>query len=1311
MADKEVSTKKQPEVLKVAPATKPASTTSETKMRSGLIFAAIGVFAAIIFGLFYLFVFAPNIPNASLGWFLFSFATGLTMIVMPCTLPLAFVIVPLSMGKGMIKGISMAVAFGVGVAITLSLYGVAAALLGGLAIDALGADLESVKNWVYFIAGGFALIFALSEIGLLNIHMPSYSGAAPAFIQKRQELLKALFLGMFLGNVGVGCPHPATPLILIEIASSGDVIYGWFLFLIHAIGRVLPLLLLAFLAILGVNGLNWLMARKETVERTTGWAMVFVAGFILTLGLFSHDWWVNSGIHSALEVVTQESRLTGIVNETLGTDVAHAHGLEEGEGLFGLPLHWGSWFLVLLWIVPIWWWWFRKRKRMYSHPSFKIKELEKEIDRIETDRRQIESMTNMEELDQSFDLGASQATLDELEKARRESTERAKSGEEGVFADATAREYEVKVLNLHRNYLIAVTIMLALVFVYFMPTNFYLKSMIGGDHHAVGTASDGHTDHSHAAVDFDMTGAHQMPDGSIMNASGEILTGAHMMEDGTIMFADGTMMGGEGMMGGGMNVFTTDARNLPEATGPVFVDLADGDSYDITAAYVQNEVGNRTLRMLAYNGSIPGPFIRVDEGSEVTINFTNDTDIDQTIHSHGVRLDNNSDGVPYVTQDPVPPGGTYTYTIRFDDPGAFWYHPHTREDYGQELGLYGNYFVDPSDSEYWSAVNREVPLVIDDILIENDKISAFYENHTNFALIGRFGNEYLVNGVQDFTTTVREGEVIRFFITNVSNARTYNLSIPGARIKRVGADLGKFERETYEESLLISPAERLVVEVYFENEGAYKLMNTTPDGETELARFLATDSAPAVSYEDEFNVLRTNSEVVSEFEDFRSYLPQVPDKELLLTIDLAGMAVDHSMHTGHGDAAPVASAVSTDRMDKIQWDDPIQSDRVNKTPMIAWQMKDVRTGKVNMDIDDWNFKVGDLVKIRLTNDANADHVMQHPIHFHGQQFVVLEENGVENKNLAWKDTVLVFPGETVDILVDMNNPGEWMNHCHIAEHLHAGMMLGFRVENMDGTAPGDEYRSTVSDSEMQQMHSSGDIGNMDQMMDMTPQETQTTTQPEGPSPYNYTDDLADSTYSVRADKQIFKAGRVDSSMLSFFDSAGNPVSLSGVPERALNVVFVKSDNTTWFETYPGNTAFPEAPAAPAPSNENVPGTPGFDESMPHSHSFLGINRALAHGEIIDDGHHLGNTGRTYTVPVNFPSAGNYKGYVEFILEGEENMPPRVATFSVDVTSYAFSIDDFGWSVWQERLILTILSILLIIPLVFGVRRYINEKKV
>lgn len=328
----------------------------------------LGLLAVFVFGLLWLLL-GSNANPEGLGWFIFAFIAGLSMIVLPCTLPLAFVIVPLSMGKGLQKGVGIALSFGLGVAITLSLYGIAAALVGQAAIGSLGAPLEVVKNWVYFIAGIFAYLFALGEIGLLKFHMPTYSGAAPAFIQKQGDFLKAFLLGMFLGNVGVGCPHPATPLILIEIASSGNVFYGWTLFFTHAIGRVLPLLVLAFLGVMGVNGLQWIVARKDRVERATGVAMVFVAGFILTLGLFSHDWWVNSGIHTQLEKLTQEETLLEVLRGNLNSTVTHSHGIATGTGLFGLPLWLGSPFMIVLWLIPLWWMWLKRRRQIEEIPE------------------------------------------------------------------------------------------------------------------------------------------------------------------------------------------------------------------------------------------------------------------------------------------------------------------------------------------------------------------------------------------------------------------------------------------------------------------------------------------------------------------------------------------------------------------------------------------------------------------------------------------------------------------------------------------------------------------------------------------------------------------------------------------------------------------------------------------------------------------------------------------------------------------------------------------------------------------------------
>jgi len=132
--------------------------------------------------------------------------------------------------------------------------------------------------------------------------------------------------------------------------------------------------------------------------------------------------------------------------------------------------------------------------------------------------------------------------------------------------------------------------------------------------------------------------------------------------------------------------------------------------------------------------------------------------------------------------------------------------------------------------------------------------------------------------------------------------------------------------------------------------------------------------------------------------------------------------------------------------DKIEWEDTMPGmNRMMTSENTVWKIIDAQTGKANMDIA-WTFQQGDLVKIRLYNDPRGAHPMQHPIHFHGQRFVVLSTNGVENTNLVWKDTTLVPSGDTVDLLVEMSNPGTWMAHCHIAEHLHSGMMFEYTVQ-------------------------------------------------------------------------------------------------------------------------------------------------------------------------------------------------------------------------------------------------------------------------
>ena len=154
-----------------------------------------------------------------------------------------------------------------------------------------------------------------------------------------------------------------------------------------------------------------------------------------------------------------------------------------------------------------------------------------------------------------------------------------------------------------------------------------------------------------------------------------------------------------------------DPMTLPEARPSEMVTLADGDTLDVGVTLVRRTIRGHTMAMYGYNGQYPGPLIRADRGSTVVVRVTNEIRMPTTVHWHGVRIDNRFDGVPGLTQDPIEPGESFTYEVNVPDAGMFWYHPHVREDVQQDLGLYGNLLVVPSDPRYYGPAHREEMLV------------------------------------------------------------------------------------------------------------------------------------------------------------------------------------------------------------------------------------------------------------------------------------------------------------------------------------------------------------------------------------------------------------------------------------------------------------------------------------------------------------------------------------------------------------------------------------------------------------------------
>lgn len=417
----------------------------------------------------------------------------------------------------------------------------------------------------------------------------------------------------------------------------------------------------------------------------------------------------------------------------------------------------------------------------------------------------------------------------------------------------------------------------------------------------------------------------------------------------------------------------------------------------LTAASAEVEVQpGRRLPLWAFNGSVPGPLLKVKKGDRLVVHFTNALPESSSIHWHGVRVPAEMDGSE-LTQSPVLPGQSFTYDFTALDPGTYWYHPHLDSSAQVGLGLYGALVVEDAEEP---PLGDPVTLVLSDLSVSSDGGVLPGDNSGWFGdYFGREGDLRLVNGRVMPVLRGRAGAPQRWRVVNASRARYWKFKIPKATVRRVGGDDGLAARPLEVSEVFLVPGERgeYWVRPEVENTGPVPLWWEDSD------RFhIGTPRAP-----EQFMKL----EVV----DAPRADGGAGPPESLRTIEPLDTAGARARKVELGEkVGPSGTAVLT--IDGVTWQESM-------APLLA--------------------TVGETEVWEVANTTNYDH----PFHLHGFQFQVLTTGNAPWPVLEWKDTVNLVAHQSVRFAVKWDDrPGMWMFHCHILDHVGLGMMAMLQLQ-------------------------------------------------------------------------------------------------------------------------------------------------------------------------------------------------------------------------------------------------------------------------
>jgi FtsP/CotA-like multicopper oxidase with cupredoxin domain len=493
--------------------------------------------------------------------------------------------------------------------------------------------------------------------------------------------------------------------------------------------------------------------------------------------------------------------------------------------------------------------------------------------------------------------------------------------------------------------------------------------------------------------------------------------------------------------------FPREVDGLDSAVAPATLELEDGDTLRLEARPVRKVLAGREVRMLSYNGSTPGPFLRAPQGASIVVLLVNRAGMSTDLYFHGVRTEGQGDA-----GSPIADGDSLAWRVSFPDAGSFWYHSRIREDYAREMGLYGSVLVTATDSVLWRKANREVPILLDDILLDDTGMVPHRLDKADHAVLGRYGNVYLANGEVKPVFEFRRKEVVRFFVTNVCAARSINFGLRTLdssgvflvrAMKVVGFDNGPIAQPYDPYSELFAPGERFAFEAFLEDTATLYLTHVLakPDKPQEhvvLAVFRISPDSVDTDYGADFNQQSENAKAAETIRPFEDHFGKSPDQELLIAARERRPLAES--------AGPRGKIAHDPGSKGIVWEDTLGGiNQAATSDRLEWFFRDLKTGKEN-DAISWTFARGSAPKIRIYNLPASLFPTPQAVHFGGQRFLVVAEGGARPSYFGWRDTYLVGRGEVIDLILDASTPGNWIAGTTIAERAETGMKFSFTVE-------------------------------------------------------------------------------------------------------------------------------------------------------------------------------------------------------------------------------------------------------------------------